>query len=312
MRSVAKVFFLVCLGFFSFTFFFYLSFPYEVLKEVVASNASEATGLNVNIGGMRPRLPLGIEVSKVSLATPNGQTIEIANVGANLKVLDLLLGRIGFDLELTDNQRGYLEANASFSAFDLMTGGATMPRSIWLDAQKFNIGTILNFVLENQAKDQDTNVMVKPLLNAFEVEAKLNAKVDFSIDSNNLANSEGTAQFNFINAALIISDKNLTDLPNQEFEKALVEATFKNGRLLVDDKSSLISKDLHIGLSGEIIQKPQIEKTQFNLKVGVELREALKSQFTWILNAAAKKETDGKIEIQITGSLTPGPRVKIL
>ena len=38
---------LILVGVFSFTFFLYMSFPYEVLKEAVAVHSSEATGLNM-------------------------------------------------------------------------------------------------------------------------------------------------------------------------------------------------------------------------------------------------------------------------
>src|SRR5690606_32154325 len=113
--------FLVC-----FVFFLFLTFPYEVLKETIAAEISSASGYNIQIGELGPRLPLGVEVGKVSVDLPDGSRgLHFNRITADLSILSLLIGSIAPELRVTIGQ-GTLNFKSDISVFDAI-GGAQLP-----------------------------------------------------------------------------------------------------------------------------------------------------------------------------------------
>lgn len=308
MKKFPKLMTLIILGIGSFLFFFYFSFPFEVLKEAIAVRASQATGMSIEIGNMRPSFPIGLSIDKLSIANPSGNSIKFAKVDAKVSLLRFFLGKLGVNLLLEDEKSGYLEVFTSFNLFSLIQGNVSAPSAFVMEAKKFKIDDIFNFVLKDKAQSPDTSVLIKPLFEAFKVEGKLDANVDFSIDSIEPVNSEGEGQLAFSEMVLLITDSNMT-IPNQAFDKALVKANLKDGQLRFDQSSGIVSKDIEITIGGQITQRPEVK---LDLIIGIQLRDALKNQFGWALDAAANKPTDGKLDIHIGGPLNQGPKIKIL
>lgn len=73
----------------------YFTFPYDVLRERLAAEVQQATGLSARIGAVRPQLPAGIVIDDLRLyPTPQATApfVRLARVTAS-SVLDLLQGR---------------------------------------------------------------------------------------------------------------------------------------------------------------------------------------------------------------------------
>lgn len=312
MKRVWKIFSYLFLGLISFTFFFYLTFPYEVLKETIVLNASEATGLNVHIGELGPSFPLGVKSEAVRIGSSTGNKVQLSKVNISVSTFALLLGKISVQIDLEDAKKGTFELNVGISIFDLLKGQYPVwPQSIYLEARTFLFGEIVDFVLKNQSDSPDVNPLIKPLLESVDVDGQLNADVDLSIDSSDLTKSSGTAEIRLTKTVLKSLNDNLP-LPDQIFSKALIKAKLDKGALFVDKSSGFISQDLNIGIGGKIIQKPQLDKSDLDFNIPIKLGPPLQEQLGIILDAVAQRQTKGELEIKVTGALDPGPHISFL
>lgn len=312
MKNLWKITAYIFLSLFSFIFFLYLTFPYEVLKETLVLKASETTGMTIRIGSLGPSFPIGVSADNISI-TESGRNIQLKHASANISMLSTLLGSIQLDLELEDNKRGILEASVSVGIFDLfkMHKSTILPNYFFVEARKFLFGQIIDFILNMQAKAPDANLLVKPLLEGIDIDGQMNADIDISIDSDDLSKSQGTATISLFNTILKSVDENI-DIPDQVFTKALIKSSFKNGKLLVDKSSGFVSQDLSIGFGGKIIQKPQLIRSTIDFNIPISLSGPLKDSFGFILDAMANRETKGKVSLKISGSLVPTPSIEWL
>lgn len=312
MKRVWKLISYLVLGLVSFTFFFYLTFPYEVLKETIVLNASEATGLNVHIGELGPSFPLGVKSESVRIGSSTGNKVQLSKVNISISTFALLLGNLSLHVDLEDAKKGTFELNVGISIFDLLKGQYPVwPKSIYLEARAFLFGEIVDFVLKNQSESPDVNPLVKPLLESVDVDGQLNADVDLSIDSSDLTKSSGTAEIRLTKTVLKSLNDNLP-LPDQIFSKALIKAKLDKGALFVDKSSGFVSQDLNIGIGGKIIQKPQLDKSDLDFNIPIKLGPPLQEQLGIILDAVAQRQTKGELEIKVTGALDPGPHISFL
>lgn len=301
----------IFVGVFSFLFFLYFTFPYEVLKEAIAMKASEESGLNIQLGELGPSFPFGLEAEKVKVTSPGGHTLHIHKADVNVSLLNLLLGKLAVELELTDEKKGVLDFQVKISLLKLLLRQGSLPNSIYLQADKFVFGKLIDFALNNQAQDPSVNVMLKPWLESVDVDGQLSALVDLSINEGDLSKSVGQANFSFDNTVIKSLNANLP-IPDQRFSKALLKADLQNGILTIDKNSGLISQDLAVAFNGKIVQKPDLLKSQLDLDVGIEMGEPLMEQFGFVLNALINRDTQGRLQIKITGALTPQPNITIL
>lgn len=308
MGKIARIFILIFVGFFSFLFFLYFSFPYEVLKESIAVHLSQETGINMNLGEMKPKLPLGVSFKRIQVTTPSGTSLFLKSATVKVSLLKALIGKVGIGVEITDDKAGVLEFQTDFGIISLITDPAPFPSYMNITASKFKIDQIVNFALKRQEESEETNVLIKPLLKSFRIEGMMNANVDLTIDIKDQNRSEGEAQISFDQMKLLISDSSIS-IPDQIFDKAQIVANLKDGQLRFDPSSKITSNNIAIAIGGQIIQKADIK---LDLLINLQLKNELESQFGWVLDAAANKKTNGSMEIHIGGDLTSGSKVKIL
>ncbi len=314
MKRSSKFFSLFLVGFFSFFFFLYFLFPYQILKETLSTKIFEETGLNLMILELSPKLPLGVSARKVIVSSP-GKNFEYQEIDVRIRLLPLFVGKVGLEIDLIDKEGGTLEFYASMGMMDLISPSADemmVPKSLIIQSENFDVGSIVNFFLAKKAQDATTNALLKPLFENFQLEARMNVDIDFSLNASELEKSEGKIAVNFPKMKLSILDPTLA-LPSQDFNKAMVQGSFKNGVLDIDKGSGLQSTDLSAILNGKITQKQRLEQSVVEILFHIELKEALKKQFGWLLGfMGSKNSDDGKISVQISGPLSPRPMVTVL
>lgn len=312
MKSTKSIVGYTLLGIFSFLFFLYLTFPYEVLKEVVSLKASQATGMTVSLGDLGPSFPIGISAEDMEVSDPSGATIKLKECSLNLSLLNLFIGNLTLDVFLEDQKKGFLNSKVNFSVLGLITsGGEFVPSSVYVEARKFLFGSLIDFSLNMKAKDPKVNVLLKPLLESIDVDGKLTADVDLSIDEEDIDKSSGKATIQLDGAVVKSLNPNLS-IPVQRFSKAFISADLKNGTLVLDPKSELISQDLNVKFSGKIIQKPQKSKSLLDLLIAVELGQPILNEFGFLIDALTGRSTGGRIKVKVSGTLVPSPTVTIL
>ena len=307
MKKFPKTLAYSVLGVSSFLFFFYLTFPYEVLKETLVLKISETTNLSIEVDELGPAFPLGLKGQGIKISG-SSYNLKFKSVVASVSIFSLLVGKTGINIELEDSKDGFLEFKVAFGILDLIRS-EYRPTNLYLNSKKFYFGPLVDFVLNQQAQAPDVNLMVKPWLESVGfTSGNLNADIDLSINHNDLKQSEGTANVKLDNTVLKSLNPNLP-IPDQSFSKASIMSKLKNGMFTISEKSGFISQDLIVNITGDIQQKPQIMKSVVNFTFGIEMGKPLHEQFGIIFNALAQKETNGKFEIRMQGALSPQPNV---
>ena len=302
----------IFLGIGSFIFFFYLTFPYEVLKETIVLKASETTGLNITIGELSPSFPMGLKSRSVGIGQGSGGKLKLNRTDVSLGFWALFIGEARVRVALEDASHGTFDLSIGISVLDVLRGSYPVwPRTIYLEARNFLFGDLVDFILKRQAGSSDVNPLVQPLLESIDVDGLLNADVDLRINSSDLSGSAGTAEVRLVNAVVKSLNENL-EIPDQAFTKALIKARLAKGILSVDESSGFISQDLSIGIGGRIVQKPHLARSDMDFVIPVTLGPPLQEQFGLILDTVAQRQTKGSVEIRISGALDPGPHISVL
>lgn len=309
MKRFSNIIIYVCVALFSLTFFLYLSFPYNILKETIAIQMSNALGLSVSIKDLGPRLFVGLNAEGVQLGAANARNIEFKNISARLSLISLFLAKVRVNVEVNDSTGGNMDVDLSLGIFDLISGNV-IPSSVSLVSEKFTFGPLVELGLKLQAGSPDTSPFIKPILEKISVTGKLNSQIDLSLNTSDFSRSTGTVNISLADASIDFDPA--MQIPTQKFETAILRASSGGGNFSFDPSSRFKSKDLDIALTGKIIEKTKIEQSILDLMIKVQLSKELKNTFGVVLNAMAGKETDGKLDIKISGPVIPSPDIRIL
>lgn len=300
-RYKITAFFLLGIG--SFLFFFYLTFPFVIVKEFIQKNVYQATGYSLQIDTLSGKFPFGVKAVGIQIAGAGEKKAELGKASVQIGLLPLLLGNASITVELQDKKKGELSIFVRLSLWDLLQAKKVLlPTLIEITADQFQLDEYINLILSDLAKSPTMDYLIKPVFEIFTMSGKLQAEVDLSINSSDFSKSEGMADIQIQHGGLQISDASL-HIPNQSFKKALIKASLKNGQLKIDKSSGLNSEDLALDIQGSVTQKPAMEQSILALELDVELKSKLQDQFGWVLDAAAKKETHGRMKIGIAGTL---------
>jgi type II secretion system protein N len=293
---------MIGLFFVSFTFFMFLTFPYEVLKESVAAQLTKETGYTFRIGSMGPALPLGFSGENIHIETQNGSSaLDLKGLKFRLELLGLFTGKLGVSAEALAG-RGSLNISVNFGLIDLAKG-AVIPKRLAIESKNFPLDGIIGFAINVATSSPDANPMVAPLLSAVGVSGELNGTADFKLDAKNPVQSNGQADLKFANAILKLSNPPL-ELPDQVFRKALIKAKIENGSVVIDRSSGFVADELELLADGKILLKPETGDSQLDLKVIFRLNAGLKDKFGFLIDAVTGSATsEGRLTMQVRGSL---------
>lgn len=309
MKKYSKIIIYLLAGLFSFIFFLYLSFPYNILKETIASQMSSALGISVSIKDLGPRMFIGLKAEGVKLADKTAKEIEFKTISAKVSLLSLLLANLSVNLSLEDSSGGNADIDVGFGLLGLI-GGNYVPSSFSMQSQKFVVGNLAELGLKMQASNPGTSPFIKPILEKIEISSKLNSSIDFSINTSDFSQSSGELNISFVDT-IVTFDPGM-QIPSQKFTSAVIKASSKGGSLTFDPSSKFKTDDIDIALVGKVIEKSKIEQSVLDMEIRIELFKELKNTFGVILNAVAGKEIEGKLSVKISGPLIPGPEIKIL
>lgn len=293
---------LVALFFGSFLLFLFVTFPYEVLKESIAAELSQATGYTIRIGGMSANIPLGMTAEDVRVEAPTGgPAMTLKTLSADVSVLQFLIGKVATDVEL-EAGNGSIELDIDFSIFDLIAQNV-MPSHFGFEARAFPLDEAAAFGLGAATNAPGANPMVAPLLSAIGVSGELNGNADFKLDSKAPTQSTGHAEIT-INKAVLKLDHPSLGLPNQVFQKALLKAKVEGGDVVLDKNSGFVAEELEVTPNGKVKLAANPLASQLDLKVLVRLNKGLKERFGFIIDAVTgNPSSDGQVTMQVRGPM---------
>ena len=300
MKRLGGTFFYGLVFVFSFLLFVYLSFPYAILKEALVSQISMASGYDIKVAKLGPKLPLGFELEGVQVGVEDAsQGIDLKSLEASVSLLSLIIGKVSGTVELVSQNDGYMEVDVGFSLLDLITQ-TFIPRNIELQADGFAIGHIskLGFAVVDQKFPGFGFVT--------ELKGNLHGSIVMELDPENLSQSPGSMNIQLKKSRLAL-DPGL-NLGAQNFEKALIKAKVRSGVVKFDKKSGFHSQLLKIDLGGEIKLKKKIQQSTLSIQVAIQLLKELKDQIGPLLSSVTGSSS-GKIQVDIKGILA-SPKVR--
>ena len=288
----------------SFLFFLYLSFPYGVLKEAIASQIQLATGITVRMESFGPAFPFGFSADGVEVYKGQSVRFKVRSVTARLSIFQLLLARLGVGIRVEDPKGGNLDLSLGFGIIDLISGNAGLPSHVALSAKSFTVDSLADFGIHTAVDNGVGGPMAGPLLAKLGLRGKLSGNVDLSLNGKVPSQSSGDVKLTLTDAVLVLSDPSL-NFPDQSFKTAQVSANVGNGTLNIDPSTRLTTADLDMGVDGKVVLRPQFSGSSLSLKAFLKLQGMLGDQYGMLVDGLSNgMGKNGSLSLQITG--TPG------
>ncbi len=283
----------------TFLVFFFFTFPYGVLKEAIISEVSQASGFTIRVQEMGPSFLVGADASGIKISSPDGVAqMELESIDATISILNLLIGRATVNLELISKNQGSLDAQASWSIWQLAFDKNFVPSRIELEAKNFEIGGLVNMLIYNASRT--ANDMVKDLMTQIAFQGNLTGQSKIKLAIDEPIQSTGNVELQLQKATLDLTNPNLV-VARQTFKKALIKADLQGGKLSIDNKSGLESQEMKIDLKGSSVLRNPIASSLLDLGLALTLEGSLKDNFGFILSVVGGSE--GQLKYQINGTM---------
>lgn len=280
----------------SFLLFLYWMFPYEILKDRVASAIEDplARQVEVSIGAIEPYYFTGLDISDMKLiGRLNGETRPIAEfqrVKARASLFSLIFGNPSVSF-LIKAGKGEIEGSAKQTdeglAIDVDFDEFDVDSVKWLESQ---LGIKLSGKLSG-------NVTLKidrarPVRTA--------GKIDLSLDDFKLAASQLTVGG---------ADIPLPDLVITKGRGSRLKLTVDKGAVNVDELK-LSDGDLGMDLKGKVFLSTVLSNYRLNLTGSFMATDKLTEAFPLLFIVEKQKQPDGSYPVTITGRLSE-PAIKV-
>lgn len=291
-----------------FLFFFYMTFPLNLLKPKIYQQVAQATGLTLQIGNLSTLFPFGVQADDVLLTNPAlNQKILLSGVGVELSLWRLLLGTINVHGDVVDERDGNLDLTVGVGLGGLSQNNP-MPDTVALVADEFDIGPIADFFIVQSSSTPGANPFVSSLLEKLSVNGKLDGTADFDIEKDNLSQSEGKVAINLVDAALRFKDDTM-GVKDQVFKHALIKANLVEGTINVSQDTGLTSDELDLKFNGNITLSPQLPLSNLELYLELLLFKDLFKNFGHMVTVDEKNQK-GVVNVDISGTLQQPQVVK--
>ncbi|MCX6123488.1 MAG: type II secretion system protein GspN [Proteobacteria bacterium] len=287
----------------TFFLFLYLSFPYGVLKEALASQIQLSTGMGVRIEELGPAFPFGFNARQVELSGGGGGKVSFKKIGIRLSILQLFLLGLGVNIDIEAANKGSLDVDLKFGILRLLAGKQVLPSLIELDAKTFPLDGLASYALKHVVASGAGGAMAGPLLGALAFRGSLNGDVSIELDSVAMSQSTGSVNLKFSDAALILSDPSI-GLPDQVFKTAQIKGAMAAGALKIEPATRFIADELEIGSDGKINIKNSFMASDLDLKVIVKLTGGLGEKFGWVMDGlSGGASKGGNLSLQVRGTI---------
>lgn len=291
-----------------FLFFFYLTFPLNLLKPKIYQQVSRATGLTLQIGNLSTLFPLGVKADEVLLTNAAlDQKILLSEVGVSLSLWRLLLGTIRVQGDIVDERTGNLGLGVGLGIAGLSQNNP-IPDRVDLDAKAFDVGPIADFFLVQSTAKPGVNPFIASLLEKLSVSGKVDGLANFDIDKDNLSQSEGKVDINLLDAALRFKDDAM-GVKDQVFKHALIKANLIEGTINVSQDTGLTSEELDLKFNGNITLQPTLPQSRLELYLELLLFKDLYKNFGHMVTVDEKNKK-GVVNVDINGTLAQPQVIK--
>lgn len=294
-RLIYSAFFMLC-----FLFFFYFTFPFNVLKEFVLSKVNQNGVVQVEASDMSPSIFGGVSLTGVEIFSLKGpQKAKFSYASVSINYLPLFIGNLSFDAELYSDKRNYLEVTVSLPLSGLLSG-APILSSASLYSSGFQVGPLISVLLSSLGPDAQSNPMLGPLVEKIMIEGKLVGDLYAKIKSSDPVKSAIDINLELKDATLLVDDP-ILDMDKQIIKSFVISAKTDGGSLNIAETSGFVSQDIKLKLNGSVAFAAPISKSNLNIALGVELSGSVQSAIGHVIDIALKGQ-GGKANVKILGT----------
>ena len=307
-------------GILSFLLFLYLSFPFNVVKEVLVGKVNDSfvqskVPVRMTVGNFRPKFPLGLYFEDVQLNNVNDPlaSIKIGKASVSLSVLSLFLGNISSDLRI-EQSGGSVEIETTHSIRGLLASASSKvlklpPGDLVIDFNRFElkplIASALGYVRSGNNPALQT---IQPFLRT-EVSGLLSGKIKLQVpiaaDSFDKVNSD--VDLTILQAYFEMKDETLA-IPIQDFSEARIKLKLNKKSIEIPNETRLIANDIGINLSGRMSVSERMDITDVKLNLGLVLKGKIEENFKTlipvILGWDLGKMSGGKMDVELSGNFS--------
>jgi type II secretion system protein N len=280
----------------SFLIFLYWMFPYDILKDRVASAIEEPLGraVEVSIGELRPYYFTGVSISNLSLTSRTaGESTPLAEfekVRVRATLFSLLLGnpRVSFFIQ---SGKGEIAGSArqTEEGFDIS-----------VDLDNFDVGSIK--WLESQV--------------GLKLGGRLGGSVDLKIDRLRPVRTTGKIDLSFDDFKVAASQVTIGEVNIPIPDAVLTKGRGSRLKLSIDkgavnvDEFRLADGDLQLDVKGKIFLSTVLSNYRLNLTGSFRVSDKLSEAFPLLFMAEKQKQPDGSYPLTVSGRLSE-PSIKI-
>ncbi|MEY4064890.1 MAG: hypothetical protein RIR26_1098 [Pseudomonadota bacterium] len=304
-------------GVLSFLLFLYLSFPFNVVKEVLVGKVNEVfiqskLPVRMAVGNFGMKLPVGIALEDIQLNNVNdpSASLKIGKASVVLSVLSPLLGNLAADVRLEQSGGSVdVEVNQSIRGIiaALSSRSTKLPGGhLRLEFKKFElkplIASALAFVRSGNNPALQT---IQPFLRT-EVSGLLSGKISLDVptSSDSAEKIESDVDLRFNNAYFEMKDETLA-IPRQDFSEAVIKAKLAKKSLEILPETKIISNDLGVRLSGRLSISDRMDVTDVKLNLGLTLKGKIEENFKTLLpvllGCDLSKMAGGQMNVELSG-----------
>ncbi len=304
-------------GILSFLLFLYISFPFNVVKEVAVSKVNEVfienkLPIRVRVAGLKLKLPIGIQLEEIQLVNVNDSSagIKIGRATASVSVLSLLLGKVDADVRLTQSG-GNVEINFNDKISSLLkiarSPNVRLPSgNLKVDFKTFEIAPfIANALAYVRSGNNPALQTIQPFLR-LEVSGQLSGYARLALPDVGESLEKATADVDLkIGKAFFLMKDETLNIPRQEFTDARIKAKLLKKSIDIPTETKLIANDIGINLSGRLNVSDNLSVNDVKLNLGLDLKgkveENFKNLLPIILGCDMAKMVGGKLDAELSG-----------
>ncbi len=307
----------VVVGLISFLIFLYISFPFNVVREVVVSRINETLiqsklPIRVTFGSIKPIFPLGIALENVQVRNINAPEAKLNLKSAEVapSLLSLFVGNVAVSVTI-EQATGRLDIDMSSGISGLSKSFNSRsfrvpPARLDVRFKGFQIQPFVAGLLGYVRSSNNPAVKTFESLLQTDVSGLVNGKINFvnPEPGDSVDKMSADVDIDIAKAFFEIKDENLA-IPKQNFSEAKIQAKLRKKILNIARATKFEANDLKLGFSGDLTLSDRFDVTDIKLKMSLRLLGRFKENFDFTLPVGLgcnpSKMVEGEMDVEFSG-----------
>lgn len=307
----------VSVGLISFFIFLYLSFPFNVVREVFVSRINESMiqsqlPLRLTLGRIGPVFPVGVSLENLEITNINvpEAKLKIKSAEVSPSLLSLFTGSLSLSIDI-EQAGGSLdvEFTSGISGLTKSLNSRSFrlpPAEVAIQLKSFQIQPFIAGFLGYVRSSNNPAVKTFESLLQTDVSGLLSGKIR-AINpepGDSVDNMTVDVEIDIAKGAFEITDENLA-IPRQTFTEAKLYAKLRKKIFTISEKTKFNANDIKLALSGDLKLSDNLDVTDIKLKMSLKLLGRFKENFDFTLpvgiGCSPAKMVEGEMDVEFSG-----------